>query len=135
MLLAAIIWLLLWDMRKCKQKCSFFCIYICLHFSMSHKSAQYVCLHFSMSHKNQKPNELTPRVKPSWVCQKYYFSGQDPYIKIVPFPQKQLVFRANWSYFLRACFLPKEGIEIFEMGEKSRFRAVFPRTCEWGTFW
>ena len=25
---------------------------------------------------------------------------------ILYFPQKQLVFRANWSYFLKACFLP-----------------------------
>ena len=73
----------------------FFSVYFCLHSSISHKSAQYVCLHFSMSHKSahntvwpqqnqNKPNELTPRVKSSWFFQKYHFSGRDPYIKIVP---------------------------------------------------
>ena len=27
-------------------------------------------------------------------------------------PQKQLVFRANWSYFFKACFLPVEFADV-----------------------
>ena len=85
---------------------AFFAVYFCLHSSISHKSAQYVCLHFSMSHKSahmtvwpqqnqNKPNELTPRVKPSWFFQKYHFSGRDPYIKIVPKMRKKLMELSN----------------------------------------
>ena len=43
-----------------------------------------------------------------------------PYFKYdLALPQKQLVFRVNWSYFFKACFLPMEASNINDNLERN----------------